>query len=364
MNVRSIKSSSRAGALLASVLMLAASTVACGDDDNSAAGGRVDVAMITSGSHTDASFVQSWWKGSQGAAERLGERADVKFTDGLNSLDALDRSAAAALSTGSEFLFLSTSEAPQVVTKYAQEFPDAFVCGVEGPRESYPDNLCTMFPRFHEGAFLAGALAGLTTRTDRVGVVAAFDIPIQNLQTEGFALGARYVNPDVRVERSYTESLIDAGSGRAAAEAHYARGVDIILSALDEGSQGIYTAAKASGNYVIPQYADQYEDAPEVVLTSVLYRLDEISERMITTAVEGELAGQSYEFGLRELGVGELAEFRGEPGKRVSAETRKRLEEIQTMIEGGDLVLPGVAELATKDSGDRIDVSSLEGAGG
>ncbi|MEX2025411.1 MAG: BMP family ABC transporter substrate-binding protein [Thermoleophilaceae bacterium] len=317
--------------------------------------------MISSGSHTDSSFVQSWWQGAQEAQEELGDAADVSWTDGLNSLDALDRAAGAALTEGNEYLLISTSEAPQLVDKYAQRFPDQWVCDIETPRESYPPNVCTMFPRYYEGAFLAGALAGLVTETDKVGAVSAFDIPIQNLQVEAFLLGARYTNPDVALARANTESFIDAGAGRAAAQAQFAAGNDVVLSALDEGTRGIFAAAEANDGLVITQYTDQYDSAPTVVLTSVLYRQDAISKRMIETAVEGALEAKSYDFGLAEIGAGELAPFRGTTGERVSGEAANRIDEIQAAIVDGTLQLPDIATLSKRGSADRVDLASLEG---
>lgn len=357
----------RAFATLACAGGLAAGLTACGDDADSTAtaggggdsGDAVTLAMITSGSHTDSSFVQSWWAGAEQARRALGDKARITWTDGLNSLDALDRGAGAALTEGNRYLIFSTSEAPQLVTEYAEKFPDAFVCGLETPRESYPDNLCTFMPRYWEGAFLAGALAGLTTRTNKIGVVSAFDIPIQNLQVEGFVLGARYVNPDIKIERATTESLIDSGRGRAAAQAQYANGVDIILSAIDDATQGIFLAARRAGGYVIPQYTDQYDAAPDVVLTSVVYHHDSIGAKLIETAVAGELEPRSYEFGLAELGVGELAPFRGKPGEIVTEDVRKRLEELRSQIEDGTIVLPGPEVFARRGAGEEIDLDSL-----
>lgn len=351
----------------ACLLGLVMGLAACGGDDGDEDSGGSDpvrVATITSGSNTDAGFGETWYAGLQAAQRSAGDRADISWTDGLNSLDALDRGAAAALTEGTDYLFISTSEAPQIVTEYAERFPDTFICDIEAPRKSYPDNVCTILPRFQEGAFLAGVAAGLTTKTDRVGAVAAFDIPIQNLQVEAFALGARYANPDVRVSRPLTESFIDAGKGRAAADALYGSGVDVVLSALAEGTKGIFPAARASDGLVIPQYVDQYQDAPQVVLTSVLYRLDRISRTMIETAVNGKLQAKSYDFGLRELGVGDLAPFRGATGERMTQEARDRLAQVKKDLERGDLVLPELEVLSTRNSGDEVDISSLKGAAG
>jgi len=354
----------------ACALALALGVAACGDSDSSTSGSTdggegsadaVEVAMVTSGAHTDSSFVQSWWEGSQQAQSELGDAAKIVWNDGLNSLDALDRAAGAALTNGAEALIFTTSEAPQLVTEYAEKFPDAWVCGLEAPREDYLANVCTMLPQYWEGAFLAGALAGLVTETDRVGVVSAFDIPVQNLQVEGFALGARYTNPDVKIERAITESLIDSGKARAATQAQLAAGADVILSAVDEAAQGMYLAARDAGGYVIPQYTDQYESAPDVVLTSVVYHHDEVGATLAKLAVEGELEAKSYEFDLATYGVGELAPFRGATGEAVSEEARKQVAEIQKEIEDGTIIFPGLEELGERGSGESISVASLKG---
>ncbi|MGH8572502.1 MAG: BMP family ABC transporter substrate-binding protein, partial [Gammaproteobacteria bacterium] len=283
---------------------------ACGGDDDDGGGGEgqsdggAKISMLNSGSKTDSSWTQSWFEGSQQAQRSLGDKAEVRYVDNLNSVDALDRAGGAALIEGANAVIYATGEVPDSVTKHAERFTDAFVCDVEPPRDSYTENICTIYPEFEHGAFLAGALAGLTTETDHVGVVTAIDIPFQNLQTEAFVLGARYVNPDVKVERVFTQSLTDPAKARAAADAQFSAGADIILSAVDDAIRGVYSAAAKHDGLVIAQYTDQYDDAPDVVLTSVLYQLDKIGAQIIELAAAGNLKGKAYTYGLDELDVG------------------------------------------------------------
>jgi basic membrane protein A and related proteins len=344
---------------------VAIALAACGDDDGggATAGGTesAQVSMLNSGSKSDSSWTQSWFEGSTQAQQSLGDRAEVTYVDNLNSVDALDRAGGAALTEGADAVIYATGEVPDSVTKYAERFPDAFVCDVEPPRESYTENLCTIYPEFQHGAFLAGALAGLTTETDHVGVVTGIDIPFQNLQTEAFVLGARYTNPGVEIERVFTQSLTDPAKARAAADAQLGAGADVILSAVDDGIRGIYAAAAQHDALVIAQYTDQYEDAPDVVLTSVLYRLDQIGAEIIELAASGKLEGKAYTFGLADADVGELAPFRGEAAGRVNKATERQIDEIEQKLRRGEITVPDVSVLGEAGAADDIDPMSVEG---
>lgn len=351
-------------AVLATMGLLALALAACGTDSESGSSesdGGPRVSMLNSGSRTDSSWTQSWFDGSQ-AAQREVSDATIGYVDQLNSVDALERAGGAALSDGANAVIYATSEVPQALDKLGEQFPDAFVCGVEGPRSEYLDNVCTIYPHFQDGAFLAGVTAGLTTDTDHVGVVAAFDGPIQNIQVEAFALGARYVNPGVEVERAYTQSLIDPGKARAAADAQYSAGADVVLSAVDDAIRGIYSAARERDGLVIAQYVDQYEDAPDVVLTSVLYHLDEIARRMLLEAAGDGLRPKSYEFSLSNGPFGEPAPFRGATGRRVDDAARKRLDQILRDLRSGNMDLPGIEVLGRAGSSDKIDPETLGGS--
>lgn len=332
-----------------------AAAAGCGDSASGGDGGsEVEVAMLNSGSRSDSSWTQSWYEGAQVAGRRAGATASVRYIDELNSVDALDRAGAAELTQGTKYVIYATSEVPQVITKHAKRFPKAVVCGVELPRESYPDNLCTMYPRFEEGAFLAGAAAALASRTGKVGSVAAFDIPVQNIQMEAYALGARYVNPKIRVQRSLTQSLTDPGAARAATTALLSRGVDVVLSGVDNGIRGMFTAAEAHDGLIIAQYVDQYEDSPSTVLTSVMYHMDDIGAKVIDLAVKGDLQPKSYEFSLSEL-----APFRGETGKRLDAKARATLADVRRRLRGGEINLPPIDVLAKRGAGDKVDLTTL-----
>lgn len=349
----------------ASAVAAMALLAACGSDGDSASGGTaavepVTVGLASGGSRQDGSWTQAWYEGSQTAQAELGDTVKVTFVDETNSVDAYDKSAASFLSGGGDTWIFATAEVPQLVDKFAKQFPDSMVCGVEAPRESYAANICTLLPRFEQGTFLAGFLAGSMSETGHVGVVGAFDFPILTAELEGFVLGARYANPDIKISRTYIQSFSDPAKGRAAALAQMSQGADILFSGVDQATQGIYQAARtAPGTYVIPQYFDSWEQAPDVVLTSVIYNLQGVSQEMIRLAASGELANQHYEFDLKNDGVGKLAPFH-ELDSQVSDDIKSRLAEVEAQVISGEILVPGPDVLGTTGAGSKLDLATIK----
>ena len=212
-------------------------------------------------------------------------------------------------------------------------------------------------PRFEIGTFLAGVVAG--SMVDHIGVIGAFDFPILTSELEGFVLGARYVNPEIEVSRVFVNTFVDPAEGRAAAEAQIAAGARIIFTGLSDAIQGVYLAAREQGEtYVVAQYFDSFEQAPDVVLTSVIYNLQGVAKKLIELAATGELANQHYSFGLADLDVGRLAPFH-DLEAIVPQEAKDNLADATALIESGDLVVPNPGVLGTSGSGSDVDPQSL-----
>jgi basic membrane protein A len=285
----------------------------------------------------------------------LGDKVKVTFVDETNSVAEYDRAAQAALAGGSDVWMFATAEVPQLVTKYAAQFPDRMVGGVEPPRSEYPKNVFTVLPHFEEGTFRAGVIAGLTTKTNHIGVIGAFDFPILTSELEGFILGARYANPKVKVSRTYINSFTDPAKALTAARAQVASGADVLFSATDAANQGIYKAARQKpGTYVITQYFDTSKQAPDVILTSVIYNLQSVSEKIIALAASGNLKPQHYAFGFKDAGVGQLAPFHAN-AKAVPAKAKAKLDQVTKAIRGGTICIPGPGELGKSGAASKVD---------
>jgi basic membrane protein A len=347
---------------------------ACGDDSEAGAaatGGAtaaapVDfrVAMLGPGTCNDGSWSQATCEGLDQAVQEFGVTIAGNAEE-LLTPDEYTQQANAFAKEGADLILLANGSVPQSLKAVAKANPDVTVCEAAAtiPEAEMPPNGCTYDPEQQEGAFTAGYLAALTSRSGKLGVIGGFAFPALTRQMEGFTLGARYAKPDIEVQQVYINSWTDVNAAKAAAQAQYADGVDIVFSATDSATQGIFAAAQAKGegNYVIASYFDSHEQAPDVVLTSVLYNLQGVTKEMVRRGLEDEIEPENYTFGL-DFGVGELAPFY-ELEDAVPEEARTRVEELVADIKSGEVTVPGTAELGRKGSGSSIDPATLTAAG-
>ncbi len=349
--------------------LIAFGAAACGDDEEAAGGttggsttaAPVDfsVALLSPGSSNDGSWGEASYDGVEAAATELGV-TDLGHAENLLTPDEYTQQGAAYAKEGANLVLMANGSVPQSVIKVATDYPDAVVCGaaMEIPAADLPANACTYDPEQQEGAFSAGYLAALTSKTGKLGVVAGFAFPALTRQVEGFTLGARYANPDIQVQQVYINSWTDTAAAKAAAQAQYAAGVDIVFSATDSATQGIFAAAQAGDDrYVIASYFDSHEQAPDVVLTSVLYNLEGVTKEMIRRGTAGEIKPEGYSFGL-DFGVGELAPFY-ELDSVVPAEAKTKLAEVIADIESGTVKVPDEKVLGVEGSGASFDLAAL-----
>src|SRR5581483_7624076 len=112
----------------------------------------------------------------------------------------------------------------------AKQFPKTTFCqGTYQPTKAQqaaePPNVCHFDVEQQDGAFLAGVLAGLVTKTNKVGAISGFAFPALTRQPEAFSIGARCVNSKVTFTQKYINSWDDTALAKAAATAMIGDGV-------------------------------------------------------------------------------------------------------------------------------------------
>ncbi|MHA2363065.1 MAG: BMP family lipoprotein [Candidatus Hodarchaeales archaeon] len=175
-------------------------------------------------------------------------------------------------------------------------------------------NVASIIFKEHEGSFLAGAMAAMATKTNKLGFLGGLDIELINRFRSGFEQGARYINPDIEIFVQYSPNQNnpwgDREGGRAVANSFIDDGVDIIYSAAGvvTGS-GVFEAVEVANQTGIRVFAigvdvNQDDLYPGLILTSMLKRLDVAIETQITSFVEGTWTSGYLNLGLAEGGVG------------------------------------------------------------
>ena len=226
------------------------------------------------------------------------------FTDAAREA-AMDR----LLDRGAGVVVVNGWEFQDLITRYAKNYRDRIFIINDYPLPGFDNVAATVFGQ-HEGAFLAGTLAGLMTKTGRVGFIGGMDMPVIRAFSVGFTEGVHFARPDTRIEEVFLagrnsdiSGFNDPGLGFAQAGKLYDRGVDIIFGAAGLSGNGIIRAAAARKLFVIGVDADQDHMAKGYVLTSVVKRLDTATFMMVQEVMEGRFVPGIHTFNLRNGGV-------------------------------------------------------------
>jgi basic membrane lipoprotein Med (substrate-binding protein (PBP1-ABC) superfamily) len=331
---------------------LTSAAVSAGKDDSYKA------AILVGGTENDGGFGQAMIVGAKQAAAKY--RFDLKVATNVFGSSAFEQQGNAFASAGYDLVILADSATASVTEKLAQQYPDTKFANFIAPLASLTPNSTSITPRFYEGSFLAGMIAGYLTKTNVVGINIgqAFPQPIQ--QAEGFALGARYANPKVKVLRTVTGSWTDVGKAEAATRVQASRGTDVNFPVQGSARQGVLNVAKSKSTplkYVIMSYVSAPGQAPTVIPASVTYDFGGQLAKFFKMISTNTWASSNVFVGVKD-GSGKII-YNSRVG--LPAGTAKKVAAARQKLRAGTLKLPSTAKLSTLGAADRVRLSSLGG---
>jgi basic membrane protein A and related proteins len=205
-----------------------------------------------------------------------------------------------------------------------------------------PDNLLALKFREEEGSFLVGALAALAGGSKKVGFIGGMDINLIHKFEAGYRAGVRHVCPDCQVIAQYAgvtpEAFRNPGRGKELALSQYQQGVNVIFHASGSTGLGVFEAARASNRLAIGVDADQYDEAPGYILTSMVKGIDEAVYQAVRAVQEGRFKGGIQQLGLAEQGVGYIYDERNKA--LIPDSVKARLDQLTAEIIAGRIRVP------------------------
>ncbi|MFC1236318.1 BMP family ABC transporter substrate-binding protein [Vibrio sp. F74] len=149
--------------------------------------------------------------------------------------------------------------------KAAKRFPKVKFEHATGYKRS--KNVSNYALRTYEGRYVSGVAAGMATKTNTLGYIASFPIPEVIRDINAVYLGAKSVNPDVKLKIVWVNTWYDPGKESDAASALIDQGVDIMLQHTDSPAPLI--TAEKRGIMGIGQASDMSHFAPKAHMFSV-----------------------------------------------------------------------------------------------
>ena len=160
----------------------------------------------------------------------------------------------------------------------------------------------------HEGSFLVGALAALTSKSGKVGFVGGMDIPLIRRFGCGYAQGVKYEASGDTVFENMTGTTPaawnDPTKGGELAKGQFDQGADVVFAAAGGTGVGVYQAAKDNSKLAIGVDSNQNYLHPGTMLTSMMKRVDVAVYNSAKAAADGTWKAGAQVLGLKEGGVG------------------------------------------------------------
>lgn len=278
----------------------------------------------------DESFNDSAFRGLEKARDELGilfdyrEAPDGDFETPLEEL----------VQQGNALVIGLGFSAQEAIEKVAEAYPEQQFLLIDAVSEL--ENVTSITFKEHEGSFLVGIIAAMTSESGKLGMIGGEDVPVIHRFKGGFEQGAAYVNKDIEVITEYAHSFGDAELGRKIALKQINSGVDFIYPAAGFTGVGAIQAAQDEKIFTAGVDSDQFFVAEKAVVTSMVKNIDVAVFDVVETLVkEGKLDQKTYELGLAEDGVG-LAPIRN---IKLSENEEKQLESAKEKIIAGDITI-------------------------
>lgn len=277
-----------------------------GDGDEGAK--ALKVGFIYIGTVNDGGFTQTHHNGTEAMLEHFGDKVEATWIEGVDDTDKQASMDAATqlidqgcnVVVGCSFGFMDAlyelSQKP--------EYADITFLHFSGNKQG--DNMDNYFGSIEEPRYLAGIAAGMMTKTNKLGYVAAYDYTEVLIGINAYTLGAQSVNPDVEVNVVYINSWYDPERERAAADNLLAAGCDIIAQHCD--TTGPQVAAVEAGKYAIGYNLDNsgLEAVKPAYLTAPIWHHEVYLIKSIQAIMDGTWKPESY-YGTMKDGYVDLA---------------------------------------------------------
>ena len=195
----------------------------------------------------------------------LGAQVETSYIENVPEADSA-RSIEQLARTGHKLIFTTSFGYMEPTLQVAKKYPDVKFEHATGFKRD--KNVSTYSAKFHEGRYIIGQIAGKMTKSNTIGYVGAFPIPEVVAGINAFYLGAKSVNPNVKIKIVWANTWFDPGKEGDAAKALLDQGVDVITQHTD--SPAPLQQAAARGKLAFGQASDMSKFAPNNILTSII----------------------------------------------------------------------------------------------
>ena len=323
----------------------------CGKKDHA----KFKVAMLLPGSISDAGWNALAYEGLVAIGKQLG--AETSHAETRTPSDQEEQFRSYALD-GYNIVFGHGYEFQDPAKAVASTYPKTIFITSSGG--TITDNISPVNFRVEEPAYLLGMMAGMMTKTNKLGVMGGQNIPSVNSTFMAFEGGAKSVNPKAEVSWVYVGNWEDIGKGKELALAQINEGVDFIFPNADAAGLGAYQAAEIFNKsetaekeermvYTFGANRDKSDISPTVIANAVI--TPNAFVRIAKIIKDGKFKPQVYTFNML---TDEAITLTYSPAwkDKIPENVQKAVEDAKAKILAGELKVPQIDFTEKEDDKD------------
>lgn len=294
---------------------------------------RKKVGLIILGDMNEKGWNASHYNGLKSACEEF--NLDILVKDHIKENSGqCPKAIEDLISEGARVIVLASFAYANEVRPIIEKNPNIAFINVTTLEET--KNVTSCFARMYQGRYMSGVLAGMKTKTDKVGYVAAMPNTEVNRGINAFALGVQRVNPDAKVFVMWTGDWQNEEVEKKHAETLIKDYDADVLTY----HQDVCTTGKVAEKFGVDfiAYNEILEDNSEHYLASIVCHWDLFYKDILQRYSKGELSAIRNNWVGAEQGVITLQVF----SDSVTQEMRTKLDEISfELAKNNNLIFVG-----------------------
>jgi len=224
--------------------------------------------------------------------------------------------------------------------RVGKKFPGTKFLAIEAASSS--DNVASYVIACEQAGYLMGVLAASLSKSGKIGMVGGIEQPSIIKIVEAYKLGAKLVNPDIKVYDIYIGSFTDVSLGKEAALTMANKGADVLSHSANQAGTGVIKAAEERGLLATGDSWDQNVIAPDTVVCSTVYNVPVLVMNAVEKVKNGTFEGGIFNLGI-EAGVVDIAPYHSFD-EVIPQDVKDRIANLKEQILNGTFKVPVITK--------------------
>ncbi len=235
--------------------------------------------------------------------EHFGDQVETVYQENVPEGADAERALTQMALGGADIIFTTSFGYMDPTINVAAKFPDVKFEHATGYKTA--ENVGVYSARFYEGRAVQGTIAGMMTKSNKIGYIGSFPIPEVIRGINSAYIHAKKVNPDVEFSVIWAYTWFDPAKEADAATALIDQGCDVILQHTDSTAPQA-AAANAGDVITFGQASDMAEYKPLPRVSSIIdnwapYYIDRV-QAVIDGTWESDNTWDGIGAGMVEIG--------------------------------------------------------------